>query len=266
MNQQEQLEEILLLKDPLQRKEELLELIPELHLLIGVTQAPYHQLDVFDHTMRVVQAIQNDLFHLKLAALFHDIGKPLVKSGTEEHTHFYRHEDVGAELAQGIIHRFGYSEFFCQRIVRMVQLHMRFNRYQPDQWSDVAVMKLVDATQLSNGRTTLYGNILLAVADCSSDKHETLEHVTERLMHFLNRANTLRFEQDMKKNLFLQSPLNGHELMQRFHLTPGPIVGQLKRYLADQVAQHALDATDMAAVEKTAQIFLLSSNKESQAK
>lgn len=57
-------------------KEKLFELIPELEMCDGFKQhSVWHPYDVFEHTYRVVDGVENDL-SLRLAALFHDIGKP----------------------------------------------------------------------------------------------------------------------------------------------------------------------------------------------
>lgn len=64
---------------------------PELFNCIGCTQDPrYHQDDVFDHTMLALDKIENSevsegqggLLDIKLAVLFHDIGKPLTRKIT----------------------------------------------------------------------------------------------------------------------------------------------------------------------------------------
>lgn len=48
--------------------------VPELARLQGIVQNQYHSLDVWEHTMAVFRNTPQDLF-LRLAALFHDIGK-----------------------------------------------------------------------------------------------------------------------------------------------------------------------------------------------
>lgn len=48
--------------------------LPELARLKGLVQNQYHSLDAWEHTLAVLQATPNDLF-LRLAALFHDLGK-----------------------------------------------------------------------------------------------------------------------------------------------------------------------------------------------
>ena len=48
--------------------------VPELARLKGVVQNRYHSLDVWDHTMAVFRSTPQDLY-LRLAGLFHDLGK-----------------------------------------------------------------------------------------------------------------------------------------------------------------------------------------------
>ena len=80
--------------------------MPELEICIGFDQHnPYHEKDVFNHTLDVIDNMENDLI-LRLAALFHDIGKPetfsLDKNGIG---HFYGHNVKSAEITEKIMKR-----------------------------------------------------------------------------------------------------------------------------------------------------------------
>lgn len=75
-----ELAEILLLEDAEKAVRLLAEVgywdvfVPELARLQGIVQNEYHSLDVWEHTMAVFRNTPRDLF-LRLAGLFHDIGK-----------------------------------------------------------------------------------------------------------------------------------------------------------------------------------------------
>src|SRR3712207_801724 len=80
-------------------------LFPSLQTLYNFPQnSPYHCYDLWEHTLHVVQSVPNDLI-LRLAAIFHDIGKPLTKTVDEKtgYYHFYGHEKKGAEIIGRIL-------------------------------------------------------------------------------------------------------------------------------------------------------------------
>ena len=114
----------------------LVELLPEFATAIGFDQeSRYHDLTVDEHTFAVVQATANQGFPLqvRLAALFHDLGKPLVGwRGRDGRLHYYAkpgfaahgHDQVGADLAAGALRRLRYPNALRQRVVRIVRRHM----------------------------------------------------------------------------------------------------------------------------------------------
>lgn len=119
-------------------------LFPELESAIGFSQMnPHHDLDVFSHTMQVLKkmsSISNDP-DLRLAALFHDSGKP-DSFWRDPHApeggggHFYKkvlddgtvlgadHEEVGAEHVNAFMHRLRYPNNRIDRVTKLVKFHM----------------------------------------------------------------------------------------------------------------------------------------------
>jgi tRNA nucleotidyltransferase/poly(A) polymerase len=114
----------------------LVELLPEFGPAIGFDQeSRYHDLTVDEHTFAVVQAAADASFALpvRLAGLFHDLGKPHVAwRGRDGRLHYYAkpgfaergHDQVGAELASGALLRLRYPNALRQRVVRIVRRHM----------------------------------------------------------------------------------------------------------------------------------------------
>ncbi|MCL6557800.1 MAG: HD domain-containing protein [Firmicutes bacterium] len=107
--------------------EETVPVLPELSRLYGVPQNPrYHSFDVWDHTMLVLCAIKPEPV-LRWAALLHDIAKgtPGVRAlnrrgGWSD----YRHEQVGAAIAEEVLKRFRIPPAETRRIVWLVRRHM----------------------------------------------------------------------------------------------------------------------------------------------
>ncbi len=109
-------------------------LLPEFEPSIGFDQeSRYHHLTVDEHTFAVVQAAADGGMPLRvrLAALFHDLGKPAVAwRGKDGRLHFYArpghrdHAEVGAELADAALRRLRYPNELRERAVRIVRFHM----------------------------------------------------------------------------------------------------------------------------------------------
>src|SRR5207248_7597983 len=107
----------------------LVNLLPEFEPAIGFEQeSRYHDLTVDEHTFAVVQAAADRGFSLavRLAALFHDLGKPRVAwRGTDGRLHYYAkpgfadrgHDRVGADLAAGALLRIRYPNALRKRLV-----------------------------------------------------------------------------------------------------------------------------------------------------
>jgi tRNA nucleotidyltransferase (CCA-adding enzyme) len=114
----------------------LVHVLPEFEPAIGFDQeSRYHDLTVDEHTFAVVQAAADAKYVLpvRLAAVFHDLGKPLTAwRGTDGRLHYYAkpgyadrsHEQVGAELAGTALRRLRYPNALRDRVCRIVRHHM----------------------------------------------------------------------------------------------------------------------------------------------
>lgn len=103
---------------------EINEFLPELVELKGFNQkTPYHDKDVLDHTMAVLDSIKPEL-HLRMAALLHDIMKPACFTVDEKgRGHFYGHHVKSAEESEKILKRLGYDDDFIQEVKILIQYH-----------------------------------------------------------------------------------------------------------------------------------------------
>ena len=119
----------------LQQKGELGETFPELFATIGVPQNPkYHaEGDVFTHTMMVLDAAAGFRERAKsplgfmLAALCHDLGKPLCTEEINGVIHAYRHETLGLPEAERLLRRFCEDEELIRYVLNLVEFHMKPN-------------------------------------------------------------------------------------------------------------------------------------------
>lgn len=98
---------------------------------VGVEQNGDHIYDVWEHTKRVVQhsADRDWPLHVRLAALFHDIGKPKTRRWSEEKKDytFYGHEVVGAKMAKKIMADLKFPVKLTETVEKLVRNHMFFS-------------------------------------------------------------------------------------------------------------------------------------------
>ena len=99
-------------------------LLPELADQLGFPQHnPHHYLDVWHHTLAVVDAVP-PLVPLRLAALLHDVAKPSCASvDAAGISHFYGHPAKGARMADAICRRLRCDGALRHRVVRLIELH-----------------------------------------------------------------------------------------------------------------------------------------------
>ena len=109
---------------------------PDLAAQRGIPQNKVPGEDLWDHTLRAVDAAPAARPVVRLATLLHDIGKP----ATFADGHFVGHDAVGAELAGAFMDRLRLSRPVHDRIVELVRNHM-FS-YEPN-WSDAAVRRFI---------------------------------------------------------------------------------------------------------------------------
>jgi putative nucleotidyltransferase with HDIG domain len=119
-------------------------ILPELDACAGVEQKGYHKFDVFTHSLLALDyaAAHNVKHTVRLAALFHDLGK--VSTGRYDSERqgwtFYNHDKVSVELTFDIMKRFKYPNDVRDAVCHLVSLHMF---YYTDDWSDGAVRRFI---------------------------------------------------------------------------------------------------------------------------
>jgi poly(A) polymerase len=197
---------------------ELLEVIlPEITACKGVPQTGYHTHDVFGHTLLTVEATPPDLL-LRLAALFHDVGKPRTAKGDGT---FVGHEEVGAEIASAALERLRFSQKEIEAISTLVRLHLRPVFYRSE-WSDGAVRRLARDAGPLLGRL-----MLLARADIAASAYP----YPEKLDELQARLDRVLAERPSR----LAPLIIGEDIMRIRGIGPGPEVGRIKQKLEELV-------------------------------
>ncbi|HUW41293.1 MAG TPA: CCA tRNA nucleotidyltransferase [Rectinemataceae bacterium] len=116
------------------------EVLPELAACRGVEQKGMHRFDVLDHLLESADASPPELA-LRLAALFHDIGKPAAKVDVPggEPT-FHGHEELSARQLERLMRRLRFPTALIEETAHLVRCHM-FS--YDDSWSDAAVRRFL---------------------------------------------------------------------------------------------------------------------------
>lgn len=120
-------------------------IIPELRDSIGCEQGGIHAYDVYEHLLRTLQAAADKGYDtdMRLAALFHDIGKPKTRrtGGKNKKYTFFGHEVVGARMSKQILERLRLSRELIEQVTTLVRWHMFFA--DPDEITLAAVRRTI---------------------------------------------------------------------------------------------------------------------------
>ena len=193
-------------------------LSPELAAQRGVPQNKIPGDDLWDHTVRTVDAVPADRPVVRLAALLHDIGKP----ATMAEGHFHQHEAVGAELAAALLERLRTPRAVAERVVHLVRHHMF--AYDPA-WSDAGVRRFIRRI----GRDALESLFVLREADNVGSGQPSHEHDLDEL-----RRRVLEL---LAGDLVLDRAdlaVDGDDLMAELGLAQGPRLGHILDELLEQ--------------------------------
>ena len=239
------------------RKTGILALImPELMQGFGVAQNRFHKYDVYYHILHTIQAVEpletEELTLLvRLAALFHDIAKPMVqkKVSKQEEPVYYNHEVVGANVAKKIMKRLKYSNAEIDFVTLLVRQHMF---YYQDEWTDGAVRRFMRAVGVENIKPLLKLREAdrLGSGNRKDKESKAIPKLLARIDKIIEEENAITVK-DLK--------INGNDLMQEFNLKPGPIVGKILNYLLDLILDEPSLNDKEKLMEKT-RIFLESNN------
>lgn len=99
-------------------------ILPEWDAMEGVEQnTPHHQYDVAEHTIHALQNVKRDRI-LRLTMLFHDMGKPAMKTTDEKgRDHFKGHALVSEEIARKVMRRLKFDNDTVTKVTRLVCYH-----------------------------------------------------------------------------------------------------------------------------------------------
>ena len=198
---------------------------PDLAAQRGVPQNKLAGEDLWDHTLRTVDAAPNRPL-VRLAALLHDVGKP----STLADGHFIGHETVGAEIARRFLAGVRRPRHESEQVVNLVAQHMF--TYEPA-WSDAAVRRFIRRV----GPAAVDDLLALREADNQGSGLEPgaggIEELRSRIRVEIEAGFALSRD---------QLAVDGNDLMAELDLPRGPVLGMVLDELTERViAEPALN-------------------------
>lgn len=202
----------------------LIHFLPELSDCYEVDQGIHHDKCVFNHILDVVE-VSPAALEIRLMALFHDIGKPVAKSIDEGKIHFYKHDAIGAEMAEKIMRRLKYSNDVTAKVKLAVFNHMRLKRSGKNgsKFSDKALRKFsMDVgDQLEN---------VLDLMHSDNISHSIESSLPDQIPNLRKRFETLYYPvKDDRPNI----PIDGNDLIE-LGLKPSKLFKELLNLIVDK--------------------------------
>ena len=192
-------------------------IIPELEEGYKVAQNKHHIYDCYEHYIRSLDYAAKKGFgkHVRLASLFHDIGKPKTKRGKGENATFYNHEIVGAKMTIQILNRLKFSKKDVEKIAKLVRYHLFY--YTPEEVGESSVRRLVRQVGPENMEELLQvrmaDRIGSGVPKAEPYKLRHLKYVIEKVAQDPISVKMLK--------------ISGNDIMEILKIKPGPKVGQI---------------------------------------
>ncbi len=203
----------------------LIEMMPELLQGYGVGQNKHHRYDVYEHSLRALEyaAAKKFPLELRLAALLHDIGKPLTKQGDGPDCTFYNHEIIGAKLARHMLTRLRFSNETIRTVTHLVRYHMFY--FELEAVTPAAVRRFARRV----GEEYLEDLFKLREADrIGSGVPKAVPYRLRYLKYLIKKVSVEPIKPTMVQ-------LRGDEVMKILNIPPSPRVGWVLKALLEEV-------------------------------
>lgn len=210
------------------RKSGILEqVLPELTRCFGFEQNKHHEFDIYEHTLRMLDAVPRDFPLIRWAALFHDLGKVDTCENYGVNATFYSHEKVSAEASSRIMQRMKFGNAASACIINLVKHHM-YN-YSEDM-RDASIRRMVATV----GEENIKGLCELWKADKSAKSSAPLppDYNPYALLERLERMSA-----DQRVFKIKDLAIGGRDVMAVKGIPPSPAVGDILSRLHDMVLE-----------------------------
>ena len=161
---------------------------------------------------------------LRLAALFHDVGKPRTRAFVDGGVTFHHHEVVGARMTRKRMQALRYPNDEIDLVTELVNLHLRFHTYRLG-WTDRAVRRYVrDAGPLLDRLNEL------TRCDCTTRNAAKARALDRRMDELEARIAQLRDQEELDA---IRPDLDGAQVMEHLGIPPGRVVGEALAFLLE---------------------------------
>jgi len=212
--------------------------------LSGCQQPESHHLDVLQHSVQALEELENifeqscsfftqcsamveyisDPRHrllLKWASLFHDLGKAATWAKKDGRITFHNHDHSGAQLFEAIAGSLRWSKRDTALVCRLIAGHMwPFHLNNVFRKGDVTKRACLRLAKKFG--KDLEGLFLLAMADSLAGKGPEKPAGMERSLADLYEKVRGVIADSLQPGFDAPPLINGHDLIERLHLTPGP--------------------------------------------
>lgn len=209
--------------------------LPELPALRMERDEHNRHKDVYQHTLTVIeQAIElerlrghaPDIIN-RLAALFHDIGKPRTRRfEADGKVSFHHHDVVGAKMTRKRMQALHFSNEEIKAVSELVELHLRFHGYGGGQWTDSAVRRYV-----RDAGDQLERLHILTRSDCTTRNQRKADALRRSYEELEWRIDELGAQEELQA---IRPDLNGTQIMEILGIEPSPVVGEAYKYLLER--------------------------------
>ncbi|MEI6042108.1 MAG: CCA tRNA nucleotidyltransferase [bacterium] len=201
---------------------------PELEGAVHVKQNQAHSYDVFEHLLRSCQcaADKNWRLEIRLAALFHDIGKPPTKRGSEtSDITFYGHEVVGAKMSKVILERMKYPTKVITVVTKLIRWHMFFS--DTEQITPSAVRRMI----ANVGKEYIWDLVDLRICDrVGTGRPKENPYRLRKYRALIEEVMMDPIDVGMLK-------IDGNTLIKELNIPAGPIIGLILNALLEEVLE-----------------------------
>lgn len=224
-------------------------IIPELEEGVGVAQNKAHSFDVFEHILRTLEHGAKKEFSLetRLAALFHDIGKPRTRRWSDEKKDwtFYGHDVVGAKMTAQIMARLAFPSKMIETVTKLVRWHMFFS--DTEQITLSAVRRMVSRV----GKERIWN--LMDVRTCDRIGTGRPKESPYRLRKYHSMIDEV-----MRDPLSVgMLKIHGGKIMELTKAVPGPKIGHILHALLEEVLDNPERNTAEYLEKRTLELYAL---------
>ncbi len=199
--------------------------LPELERGIGITQNLHHIYTVWEHNVRALETCPSDKLSVRLAALFHDIGKPETKRGEGYRATFYNHDHVGARVTKRVLERLRYPRKVTDHASMLVDNHLFY--YNVGEVTEASVRRLLKRV----GPENMDDLMAVRIGDrLGSGVPKAKPYKLRHLEYMIDKVSKDAVSVKMLK-------LNGQDLMQELNLKPSPKIGAILDCLLAEVIE-----------------------------